>query len=173
MRIFLVGYMGVGKTTYGKKLATRYGLEFIDLDGYISSKENVKVAYIIKSEGERYFRKLEQKYLKELVKEEDVLVSTGGGTPCFFENMTLINQHGVSIYLKLDEKSLAKRLINGVESRPILKGKTIDELTKFIVQHLKERTPYYIRAHVEFDVLNFTSERMDKLMLEINEVCKG
>jgi shikimate kinase len=170
MRIFLVGYMGVGKSTYGKKLASRYGLKFIDLDGYISSKESVKVADIIKSKGEDDFRILEKKYLLEVIKLENVLVSTGGGTVCFFDNMTLINQSGVSVYLKLDEKSLAKRLFGGMAARPILKGKTLVELTEFISKHLLTRTPYYNRAHIEFDVLNFTSHRMDELMENINAV---
>ena len=173
MRVFLVGYMGVGKTTYGKKLASRYGLNFIDLDGYISSRENVKVADIIKTQGEEVFRLLEKKYLKEVVKLDDVLVSTGGGTVCFFDNMTLINESGVSVYLKLDEKSLAKRLFNGMESRPILKGKTVEELAEFISEHISSRTPYYNRAHIEFDVLNFTSQRMDELIAKINLTFKG
>ena len=82
-------------------------------------------------------------------------------------------QNGVSVYLKLDEKSLVKRLINGAESRPILKGKTQEELTEFISQHLSTRIPYYTRAQIEFDVLNLTSQRMDELMEKINQSMKG
>ena len=163
MRVFLIGYMGVGKTTIGKKLAKRLGLRFIDLDDYITSNEYASIAQVIENIGEDYFRNIERHYLLEVTQMEDVLISTGGGTPCFFDHMTLINDSGVSVYLKMDKKSLTNRLKNGMDNRPLLKGKKPEELEGFIEDHLKERKPFYEQAHIAFDALNMNSERIEEL----------
>lgn len=170
MRIFLVGYMGVGKTTIGKKLAARLNLNFIDLDHFIAEREHQKVAQIIENKGEGFFRILEKKYLEEVCDFENILVSTGGGTPCFFQNMDAINANGRSIFLKLDEKSLINRLLNSRDSRPLLAGKDQEELTTFVKSHLKERLPYYERAHLQFEMLHLNSKRLDELVKEIKQL---
>ena len=163
MRVFLIGYMGVGKTTIGKKLAKRLGLKFIDLDDYITSNEYASIDQVMENIGEDYFRNIERHYLLEVIQMEDVLISTGGGTPCFFDHMTLINENGVSVYLKMDEKSLAKRLINGMNSRPLLKGKNPDDLEGFIKDHLNGRKPFYEQAQITFEALNLNSDRLEEL----------
>ena len=167
MRVFLIGYMGVGKTTFGKKLASRLMLKFIDLDNFIETKEGADIPQIIENKGEAHFRVLEEKYLKELCDLEDVLVSTGGGTPCFFQNMELINSSGRSVFLSLNEKTLLKRLLNGRASRPIISDLSDHELEGFIQKHLKSRLPYYHKAHITFDVMHLNAKRMDELVEKI------
>ena len=163
MRVFLIGYMGVGKSTIGKKLAKRLGLKFIDLDDYITSNEYASIDQVIENIGEDYFRNIERHYLLEVTQMEGVLISTGGGTPCFFDHMTLINDSGVSVYLKMDEKSLTNRLKNGMDNRPLLKGKNPEDLEGFIEDHLNGRKPFYEQAHIIFDALNMNSERIEEL----------
>ncbi|MGB0806906.1 MAG: shikimate kinase [Salibacteraceae bacterium] len=161
--IFLVGYMGVGKTTIGKKIAKELGMYFIDLDRFISENENASIPEIMKSGGEAQFRLLEQRYLLELISKKNVLVSTGGGTPCFFDNMKQIISAGTSIYLKMDVKSLTNRLIQNTESRPLIAGKNKEQLTQFITNHLEERRPYYEMAHFEINALNFSKEKISEI----------
>lgn len=170
MRIFLVGYMGVGKTTLGKKLAARLRLKFMDLDHFIAEKEHRNITQIILDRGEEYFRILEKKYLREICELDNILVSTGGGTPCFFENMDTINEKGKSIFLKLDEKSLINRLVNSREPRPLLAGKNKEELIMFVKSHLNERLPFYERAHLHIEMMHLNSKRLDDLVEEIKQL---
>ncbi len=167
--VFLVGYMGVGKTTIGKKLAKKLVMEFIDLDGFIGLNEGVTVQRLIEEKGEPDFREIERKYLKELSKKDNLLISTGGGTPCFFDNMETINRNGTSIYLKMDEKSLVNRLVNHTESRPLIAGKNKEELAEFVNQHLKKRTPFYEQAKLSFNVLSLNATRLNLLASQINQ----
>lgn len=164
MRVFLLGYMGVGKTTIGKKLAKRLGLKFVDLDEVITKGEYASISQIVENIGENFFRNIERKYLEEAASKEDVLIATGGGTPCFFDNMTLINESGVSVYLEMDVKSLVNRLKNGLDSRPLLKGKSPDELSNFITIHLEEREEFYTKANITFDALNMNTQRIEELV---------
>lgn len=163
MRVYLIGYMGVGKTTIGKKLAKRLGLKFIDLDSRMTDGEYASINQIMENIGEDYFRKIEQQYLEEVSEKHGVLISTGGGTPCFFNNMELINETGVSVYLKMDRKSLVNRLKNGMNNRPLIKGKTLEELDLFVSQHLTEREPFYEKANIKVDALNMNSDKIEEL----------
>jgi shikimate kinase len=167
MRIFLVGYMGVGKSTIGKKLASAMGLRFRDLDEVVARNENLSITQIIDNKGEEYFRKVERLALIETTKMEHVLIATGGGVPCFSDNMEQINSSGVSIYLKLDEKSLVKRLSQGGNSRPLLKGKSGAQLVEFVSDHLASRVAYYEKAKLSFDVFNLDAEGLVQLANKI------
>ena len=109
-RVFLIGYMGAGKTTVGRLLARRAGLTFIDLDHYIESRFHKAVPAIFAEKGEAAFRDMERRMLHEVAEFEDVLVSTGGGAPCFFDNMAFMNTHGTTVYLKVSVEELANRL---------------------------------------------------------------
>jgi len=169
MRVFLIGYMGVGKTTIGKKLSKKLGLEFIDLDKVITDGEYASIPQVMENIGEEYFRTIERQYLEKVAKKDKVLISTGGGAPCFFDNMTVINNSGVSVYLKMDEKSLVQRLKNGMESRPLLKGKSISELEEFVSQHLAQREPFYSKAKICFGALNFNTKKMEELAKQIED----
>ena len=146
-RIFLIGYMGSGKTTIGKLLAKKLGYSFIDMDHHIEEKQFKTISQIFKEKGEEEFRRLEQNCLHEVADFENVIISTGGGAPCFFDNMDYMNSHGLTIYLKLTAEELAVRLeLVGISKRPLLAGKSRDELRQFIAEGLQKREPFYEKA---------------------------
>ncbi len=128
MNVILIGYMGSGKTTLGKKLSSRLGLKFIDTDSMIEKQQNCSIQEIFNTKGESYFRELEKKLIFELKKEQNLLISTGGGLPCFNDLMAELNELGITIYLKRPAKELANRVIRSKKKRPLLIGKTEEEL---------------------------------------------
>ncbi|MFD0963910.1 shikimate kinase [Pseudofulvibacter geojedonensis] len=149
MIIVLLGYMGCGKSTIGKELAKTLSFSFVDLDNYIEKKEAMSVTNIFKSKGEIYFRKKEHEYLKELTSNSDKLIlSLGGGTPCYANNMRVLDREGInSIYLSVSVKELSKRLFNEKEERPLIANiETEEELQSFIGIHLFERSSFYSQA---------------------------
>ena len=151
-RIILIGYMGSGKTTVGKALSKETGMMFYDLDWYIESRMRKTVSQIFAEKGEEGFRKIEYNMLHEVAEFEDVIISCGGGTPCFFDNMDYLNQQGDVIYLKATPETLYKHLLMAKVERPLLKDKTPEELIAYITEHLKEREPFYEKAHHTLDV---------------------
>lgn len=155
-RIILVGYMGSGKTTIGKALSKETGMMFYDLDWYIESRMHKTVSQIFAERGEEAFRKMEYNMLHEVAEFEDVIISCGGGTPCFFDNMDYLSRQGDVVYLKASPDTLYKHLLMAKVERPLLKDKTQDELIDYITTHLAEREPYYQKAHhvLNVDVLD-------------------
>lgn len=152
--IFLVGFMGSGKTTWGKKLASALEVPFIDMDHLIVEKIGMSIPEYFKAQGEDAFRELEQAVMKEQEGRAGI-ISTGGGTPCFFDNMDWLLDHGTVLYLNHSAKSLWKRLSQSdVNKRPALKGFTGEQLLAFIEEKLQERAPYYNRAHIHVDQIN-------------------
>ena len=151
-RIILIGYMGSGKTTVGKALSKETGMMFYDLDWYIESRMRKSVAQIFAEKGEDGFRKIEFNMLHEVAEFEDVIISCGGGTPCFFDNIDYLNQQGDVVYLKATPETLYKHLLMGKVERPLLKGKSSEELIAYITEHLKERAPFYEKARYTLDV---------------------
>ncbi len=149
MKIVLVGYMGSGKSTVGKLLAAASQLEFIDLDDYISHKLDASIATIFSEKGELFFRKSEHKFLKKLLKSNsDMVLATGGGTPCYSGNMDLMLQQADHvIYLKLSIPELIRRLYKEKEHRPIISHLSAKEMPDFIGKHLFERSHCYSRAN--------------------------
>ncbi|RXJ44279.1 shikimate kinase [Gelidibacter gilvus] len=150
MSIVLIGYMGSGKSTIGRKLAKIVDFEFIDLDDYIQKKENLSIPQIFETKGEIYFRKKEHLYLKEVLQLSNIILSLGGGTPCYGSNMdAILNAEGAhSIYLKSSIPSLVKRLTPEKAQRPLIAHlKTEEELTEFIGKHLFERSFYYSQSN--------------------------
>ena len=129
VRIFLTGYMGAGKTTLGKAFARELGLSFIDLDWYLEERFHQTISQLFAERGEDGFRRLEQKMLHEVGDFENVVISTGGGTPCFFDNMDYMNAQGQTVFLDVDEETLFRRLRVATAQRPILRGKSDAELT--------------------------------------------
>ncbi|GAB3923088.1 shikimate kinase [Mucilaginibacter myungsuensis] len=162
--IFLIGYMGCGKTTLGKKLAARLGYAFIDLDHELEAKAGKTIAQYFADHGEDDFRQLESLVLKETAYPETAVVSTGGGLPCFFDHMDWMKQHGRVIYIKLNAGVLASRLENNKDDRPILRHKQGAELIAFIEEKLTEREPFYTRAHVIAEGVSLTAERVEGLL---------
>jgi shikimate kinase len=146
-RIFLIGYMGSGKTTVGKLLAEKLGYSFVDMDAHIEEKYFKSVSEIFSQLGEQEFRILEKKCLHEVAEFESVVISTGGGAPCFFDNMDFMNVHGLTVYLKLSAKELTNRLEHSRDGkRPLLAGKKGEDLVQFISEGLSKREPFYNQA---------------------------
>ncbi|MBR1548959.1 MAG: shikimate kinase, partial [Prevotella sp.] len=142
-RIILIGYMGSGKTTVGKALSRVTGMMFYDLDWYIESRMRKTVSQLFAERGEEGFRQIEYNLLHEVAEFEDVIISCGGGTPCFFDNIDYLNQQGDVVYLKATPEVLYSHLLMAKVERPLLKDKSPEELIAYITQHLGERAPYY------------------------------
>lgn len=151
-RIILIGYMGAGKTTIGKALAKDLGLQFYDLDWYIESRRRKKIAQIFAEMGEEKFRHIEQAMLHEVAEFEDVIISCGGGTPCFYDNIDYMNQQADVVYLKAEPEVLYKHLLMSKNERPLLKGKSPEELIAFIREQLAYREQFYSKAQHTLDV---------------------
>jgi shikimate kinase len=148
MRIFLTGYMGCGKSTIGRKVAALMGINFIDLDKYIEERNFKSVPNIFAQEGEIAFRVKERQALLEVSQFEDIVIGTGGGAPCFFDNMKLMNDAGITIYLAPDNETLAFRLLKSKTERPLIAGKSKEELQVFIHQALEKRSPFYEQSKI-------------------------
>lgn len=157
-RIFLIGYMGAGKTTVGRKLAKELDLSFIDLDLYIEGRYHRSIRQLFAERGEEGFRDIERRLLHEVAAFEDVLVSTGGGTPCFFDNMAFMNEAGTTIYLKVSVDELANRLEVCKQTRPVLQNRSGEELKSFVQESLDSRRPFYDQAKVIFDAEQMMTE---------------
>ena len=151
IRIFLIGYMGAGKTTLGKAFARAMGLTFVDLDWYIEERYHKTVSQIFAERGEDGFRELEKRMLHEASDFEDVVISVGGGTPCFFDNMDYMNQMGETVFLDVDNQVLFRRLKVAKQQRPLLANKTDEELMAFIQEALEKRLPHYTKAKHVFN----------------------
>lgn len=146
MRIFLIGFMGCGKSTLGRKLAAALDLSFIDLDTFLEEKYFRTIPQIFKEEGEESFRLKEHSVLREVSRFDDVIVATGGGAPCFHGNMDLMNEAGYCIFLDVDTEALVNRLLHARVERPLIKGKSREELTGFIDEMMHKRRPFYEQA---------------------------
>ena len=146
MRLFLIGFMGCGKSTMGRALASQLDLTFIDLDSFLEEKYFKTIPQIFAEEGEDGFRKKERKVLEEVCLFDDVIVATGGGAPCFFDNMDLMNNSGYCIFLDVQVSSLVNRLLHARVERPLIKGKTVEELEAFIGLTMEKRRPFYEKA---------------------------
>lgn len=163
MLIYLIGFMGSGKTTVGKKLATQLDLDFIDLDLFIEEKYKISIPDIFDRFDESVFRKIEHETLMETKSFQNTVISTGGGTPCFYNNMDIINANGTSVYLKLHPKSIQKRLLESKKKRPLVMNKGEDELFNFIQLKLEEREQYYEQAKYTIKAENLEIADLVKL----------
>ncbi len=164
MRIYLVGYMGSGKTTLGRRLAKLTGLSFIDLDKYIEERRCRTVQQLFAREGEEMFRQYERKALQEVARFDNVVVSTGGGAPCFFDNMDLMNQSGITLFMDIHPDILVHRLIRSKTERPLIKGKSPEELRMFISESLAKRRPFYERAQLTITCPETSAEEIVNLI---------
>ena len=164
MRIFLIGYMGCGKSTLGRQLSKHTGLQFVDMDDYIEKRNFKTVPQIFADEGESEFRKKERKALEELTEFTDVIIATGGGAPCFFDNVDLMNKSGKTIYLNIAPKILADRLLKSNTERPLIKGKSREELVDFIDETLRRRNEFYKQADYQITQPDIDLDKLMKMI---------
>lgn len=158
MRYFLIGHKGSGKTTMGKMLATKLGCPFIDLDHIIETIAGMSVPDFYRQVGETNFRKTERQALEGMSKFNNVVIATGGGAPCFADNMLLMKQLGVTIYLKVADDILLERYRRVAAHRPIFGGCTVDELPAYLEKVKAERNPYYEQADHTIEGRNLKME---------------
>lgn len=169
-RIIIIGYMGSGKTTVGHALSQDLNLPFYDLDWYIESRMHSTVKDIFDTKGEEGFRRIEHNMLHEVAEFEDVIISCGGGTPCFFDNMDYLNQQGETVFLKCTPDVLYQHLKMGKTVRPLLLNKTPEEVREFINVQLKEREPFYNKAKHIIDVT--VMDNREKIKITVDTIKK-
>ncbi len=163
-RVYIVGYMGAGKSTSGRRLATMMDLPFFDTDETLRQTTGCSVTELFEKEGEAAFRRREREVLHALTEAHpSALISTGGGTPCFEDNMDHMRQNGFVVYLKMSAERLVQRLEGRAEERPLIAGIAPADLPGFIQQHLAEREPDYARAHMTVDADHLDRDRMKSI----------
>lgn len=167
MKISILGYMGSGKSTIGKQLAKILHVNFNDLDEFVELENNKSVSRIFSDDGEIKFRKMERAALIQLLESStDAVISLGGGTPVYYNNMEFINENSFSVYLRLSIKDIIERLKNEKQKRPLIAHLNDEQLPEFIAKHLFERRNFYEQAHLVIDVKEKTIE---EIALEITK----
>ncbi|WP_233885598.1 shikimate kinase [Tenacibaculum piscium] len=170
MKIILLGYMGSGKSTIGRLIASKKNFSFIDLDNYIEEKENKTVAEIFETKGEIYFRKKENLYLKEILNlKQEIVLALGGGTPCYGNNMEYIlnDKTAKTVYLKTSINTIVARLINEKSQRPLVARLKQEELHEFVAKHLFERSYFYNQSEYKITVDN---KNVHEIVAELNKI---
>lgn len=151
--------MGSGKTRLGRLLASSLGFQFLDLDEAIEAAAGRDIPALFQLKGEEEFRRLEAKCLRQTESVQRAVIATGGGTPCFHENMDWLSRHGVVVYLHAEVGTLVQRLLPEREKRPLLQAMDPDQLPAFVESKLKEREPFYLRAHFQLDLTDGDNDR--------------
>ena len=164
MRYFLIGYKSSGKTTIGKKLANKLNMNFIDLDDEIEKREGKTVPELYVQIGDETFRHKEWEALKSVVKQDNIIVSTGGGAPCHCENMNLMEKYGEVIYLRLDNDTLISRLKDATKDRPIVLNKSDEELRNYVSDLREKCEHHYVRAKF---IIDCKGKTIDEIILAI------
>lgn len=155
MKIYLIGFMASGKSTIGQELAKALGYDFIDMDIFIENKYGRSIKQIFEIDGESKFRELENSVLREVAAlEGNFVIASGGGTSCFYNSVDFMNKTGFTVYLRMEVAQLVSRLIDSKTDRPLLWGKTKEELTGYILKVLEERKKYYEKARLIVDAAN-------------------
>jgi shikimate kinase len=168
MTIFLIGFMGCGKTTVGKKLAKKLKYDFIDLDEEIEKKEQCTISKIFVSKGEDYFRSLEHNLLLDLPNKSNVVISCGGGAPCYFNNMEMMNNAGYTVYVTMPAEALFSRLKQAKATRPLLQNMNDETLMKYIKDKLIERESIYRLAKISVNGINLNVDDLAALIIQTN-----
>ncbi|TXH22019.1 MAG: shikimate kinase [Chitinophagaceae bacterium] len=165
MRIYLLGFMGAGKSFWGKQLSKKLQYPLLDLDNYIEEQEGKTINNIFLENGEEYFRQLEQKYLQTLSQNnQDIIISCGGGTPCFFNNIDFMNEQGVTVWLNIPEDIILGRLRQNKQKRPLIKDLDDTALRQYIQKKMAERKMYYAQSKIKVDDAQID---LDKLVNDI------
>lgn len=166
-RIYIVGYMGAGKTSAARRLAQRMGWEVVDTDALFEEKYKISVNDFFNKYDEPLYRKLESEVLKATESLDHVVVSTGGGTACFFDNMDWMNQHGLTVFLRISPQAAVDRVIHSRHKRPLVEGKSEEELMEFVSQHYASRLPFYEQARITAKSEDFDIERLMEAIKDI------
>jgi len=166
MRIFLVGYMGCGKSSLGRKLSDRLGISFIDLDLFIETRYQKTISEIFKKFGEKGFREKERICLREVCSFENVIIAVGGGAPCFYDNMEKMKDNGSCFFLDVGEEEIVSRLMKSKQERPLIEGKSSEEIMSFVKKMMKQRRPYYEKAQY---VIKGNDIKLEELFLKVKE----
>jgi shikimate kinase len=164
MLYFLIGFMGSGKSHWGRHWAETFGLEFYDLDQVIEQQEGKTIRQIFEGEGETAFRRKESKALETLFRKQHAIIACGGGTPCFHKNMKRMNGKGTTIFLKTSVPVLVERLLPELGHRPVLSHTNADTLPAFIEGKLAERAPFYSKSIFQFNTQYLTDENFKKIL---------
>jgi len=146
MRVYLLGYMGSGKSTLGPKVADELSIPFYDLDDVFEERYRISINDFFSKYGEKYFRDIEHALLLELTKQEEFLLATGGGTPCYYNNLDFMKLHGITVYLRLPFEVLIERLMSSQKKRPVIGGVQDDDFYSHIREHLETRELFYLRS---------------------------
>lgn len=167
-KVILIGYMAVGKTTIAQLLSKQIGLKYVDLDNLIEEKTNLSISELFKLKGEIYFRRIEHEIFKEITaNEENLIISTGGGTPCYADNHLLLNgKNCISIYLNASLPVILERLISEKKTRPLVANQSEEELKEFVAKHLFERSYFYNQATFKVNIDNKTPELIVQEILQ-------
>ena len=165
MLIFITGYMGSGKTTLGRILAEKTGSRFIDMDEFFEDLSGYSVEEFFSLFGEDSFREKERDLLHLILDEKDAVISTGGGTPCHFDNLERMKEAGRTVYLRCPPSVLWRRLLDSAHQRPLLKSVASSELLRFITDHLSAREKYYLRSQTIIDTGENQAEEIAEIIL--------
>ena len=169
MRIYVIGYMGSGKSTVSHKLASKLGYLRFDLDELFEQRYKISIQNFFEKYDETLFRKLESRLLKETVLLNKVVIATGGGTPCFYDNMEWMLEFGTTVFIEMHPDSLVKRLLESKKKRPLLMGKTPEQLRKFVQNQLRQRNIWYSQAQI---ILKGESIDVDDAVRKIQQLVK-
>lgn len=167
MRVYLVGYMSSGKSTVGTLLAPHLGLHFVDMDQEFEAKYRIDIASFFQKYDEALFRRLEQQLLHDVSNREQTLISTGGGTPCYADNMGQMLRTGTVVYLRVSPAELCRRISQTRKRRPLLVGMKDEVLLHYVTAQLEARSPYYTRAHHILDIDGQTPELVAERLVSI------
>lgn len=170
MRIYLIGFMGSGKSYVGKHIAVSANMTFVDMDQSIENEAKSSISKIFTQQGEGAFRKMEQSVLHQTINFEDTIIACGGGTPCFFDNLEWMKNQGLVIYLKTPVDLITTRLLKGQAHRPLLKDKTRPELRGFVESLLEQRSSFYEQAHVIYEQRSNGQNVVQELIDNLSEI---
>ncbi|MFH1005316.1 MAG: shikimate kinase [Bacteroidota bacterium] len=166
MKLFLIGYMGSGKSSVGRRLSEKLKMDFIDFDDHIEKEYGKTITEIFDTEGEEKFRELEHQHLKTFLKKNNIIVSLGGGTPCYHNNIELINENSISVYIEMSVDALVKRLAKAKNKRPLIRDMNEFDLKFFIESNLKKRIPIYRKAHISINAENLSEEQLAEIIVK-------
>jgi len=166
MRVYILGYMYSGKSTLGRKLAKRLDYEFVDTDSLFETRYQITIKDFLHRYDEAAFRKLEREVLLSTIQYHNCVISTGGGTPCFSDNMAFIKQNGVSIYLEATPNLIMSRRVKSKKARPLLENLSHDEAQDLVTKQMKERSPYYELADLKFNADDISLNKIHEALIQ-------